>query len=450
MSAKTIKVNCKAHDLVDFHTIKPLQGNYKKRSEAQIQKLKNIVIKRGIRAPSFVYRENKDNIWAMDTHGRLIVYDLLEKEGWTIPLIPTDYIECKNLKEAKQVLLEIDSRFGKADQQGFEDFISDLDTDFLSDIEIPDIDIDFGEKEINVSLSDRFIIPPFSVLRASSGIWQGRKKAWLGLGIQSEKGRNDGMLKHMAVLCKKAQGSTLPTESIFDPVLCEIMYRWFCPQNGQILDPFAGGSVRGIVAGYLDYNYTGIDLRHEQIEANKEQLHLVTRKPMWICGDSRKIGDFLDPRLSFDFVFSCPPYADLEVYSKQPEDLSNMDYPDFKTAYFDIINKSCKYLKDNSFAIFVVGEARAKTGEYYGIVPDTIEAFEKAGLKFYNEMILVTQIAAKALTVAEGFVKSRKVGKIHQNILVFVKGDPKMAAEKCKLDIKEIDEALKEYERISA
>ncbi len=36
--------------------------------------------------------------------------------------------------------------------------------------------------------------------------------------------------------------------SIFDPVLCELAYRWFCPPGGLILDPFAGGSVRGIVA----------------------------------------------------------------------------------------------------------------------------------------------------------------------------------------------------------
>jgi hypothetical protein len=75
-------------------------------------------------------------------------------------------------------------------------------------------------------------------------------------------------------------------------------------------------------------------------------------------------------------------------------------------------------------------------------VPDTVKAFEDAGVRFYNEMILVTQIAAKALTVAEGFVKSRKIGKIHQNILVFVKGDPVKAAAKCKIDRKELEDAL--------
>jgi hypothetical protein len=39
-------------------------------------------------------------------------------------------------------------------------------------------------------------------------------------------------------------------------------------------------------------------------------------------------------------------------------------------------------------------------------------------------------------------VKSRKIGKIHQNILVFVKGDPVKAAAKCKIDRQELENAL--------
>jgi DNA modification methylase len=294
-------------------------------------------------------------------------------------------------------------------------------------------------------LVERFIIPPLSVFRVASGYWQDRKKAWISIGIQSEKGRDDGMLKNMAMLAKKASGSNLPSESIFDPVLCEIMYRWFCPAGGHIFDPFAGGSVRGIIAGSLDYIYTGIDLRQEQVDANYEQVGIVkNKKPVWICGDSRQMDASLSEDFTADLVFSCPPYADLEVYSKQPEDLSNMDYPSFKTAYWDIINKACSRLREDSFACFVVGEARSKTGNYYGLVPDTVKAFEDAGLHFYDEMILVTQIAAKALTVAEGFVKSRKIGKIHQNILVFVKGDPVKAAAKCKIDKQDLVDAFSE------
>jgi hypothetical protein len=59
--------------------------------------------------------------------------------------------------------------------------------------------------------------------------------------------------------------------SIFDPVLCEIIYRWFTPPGSLVLDPFAGGSVRGIVASKLGRRYVGIDVREIQIEANRKQ-----------------------------------------------------------------------------------------------------------------------------------------------------------------------------------
>ncbi len=39
------------------------------------------------------------------------------------------------------------------------------------------------------NLAERFGVPPFSVLDARQGYWQDRKRAWLGIGIQSELGR---------------------------------------------------------------------------------------------------------------------------------------------------------------------------------------------------------------------------------------------------------------------
>ena len=446
-----IRVTCKTADFLPYDQIEPLQGRLKKRTDAQLDKICRSIIKHGWAFPEFIWQHEGHN-YCLDGHGRQEAIPRLIAMGYTIPLIPVVYIEARNMAEAKELLLKCISQYGTVTKEGFIEF-ADFDFDFI-DFEIPDISFDdiFPDPERRKSLAERFIVPPLSVLRVASGPWQNRKKAWLSLGIQSDKGRDDGMLKSMAALAKKASGSNLPSESIFDPVLCEVMYRWFCPAGGQILDPFAGGSVRGIIAGFLDYNYTGIDLRQEQVDANLEQIDIVKerKQPVWLCGDSRNMGNLLPSEYSCDLVFSCPPYADLEVYSKLPEDLSNMDYSDFKIAYWDIIAKSCSYLNDDSFAVFVVGEARSKTGAYYGFVPDTVKAFEDAGVRFYNEIILVTQIAAKALTAAEGFVKSRKIGKIHQNVLVFVKGDPVRAAQKCKIDPKELEDAIASMEKAEA
>ena len=280
------------------------------------------------------------------------------------------------------------------------------------------------------SMCECFGYPPFSVLNARSGEWKERKRQWHNIGIFSGDGRKDG-LTFGSNICLAASNDTT---SIFDPVLCEIIYNWFSRKESVIIDPFAGGSVRGIIASQLRRNYVGVDLRQEQVAANISQAESVCREnmPVWHTGDSSNIENICC-NVEADFLFSCPPYADLERYSEDSRDLSNMKYDDFVAAYRDIIKKSCSLLKENRFAVFVVGEVRSKGGEYYNFVGDTIRAFLDAGLKYYNEMILVTPVGSLPLRAANAFKKSRKIGKTHQNILVFVKGDEKAATEYCGL-----------------
>lgn len=230
--------------------------------------------------------------------------------------------------------------------------------------------------------------------------------------------------------------------SIFDPVICELAYRWFCPPGGTIVDPFAGGSVRGIVASHCGRRYIGVELRQEQVTANREQEGIATDpKPEWRCGDSRDI-DRIAAGVEADFVFSCPPYADLEVYSDDPADLSTLGYAAFREAYREIIAKACGLLKNDRFACFVVGDVRDKSGNYYNFVGDTVEAFRAAGLNYYNEAILVTCVGSLPIRVGKQFTSGRKLGKTHQNVLVFVKGDSKKAAAACgECDFGDIGEA---------
>ncbi|MCC7340725.1 MAG: hypothetical protein IT170_06540 [Bryobacterales bacterium] len=301
-------------------------------------------------------------------------------------------------------------------------------------------------------ISDEFLLPPFTVLNAREGWWQERKRAWIALGIQSELGRGENSLS-LSRQCEQyrtgtdqyadrgglVMGTTIhPFDgveggeasvkgtSIFDPVLCELAYRWFCPKGGMVIDPFAGGSVRGIVASVLGYQYWGCDLRAEQIEANEAQAAAICEgvKPQWVVGDSVEM---VASAPAADFVFSCPPYMDLERYSDNPRDLSTMADFDFLHAYGKIIAGAVNKLKEDRFACFVVGEVRAQSGFYRNFVSDTIAAFEKAGARFYNEAILVTQVGSLPIRINSQWRASRKMGKTHQNVLVFVKGNPRKA-----------------------
>ncbi len=223
-----------------------------------------------------------------------------------------------------------------------------------------------------------------------------------------------------------ASDETQSGTSIFDPVLCELAYRWFCPAGGSILDPFAGGSVRGIVAAQCGFDYHGVDLRPEQIAANEAQAETICtgeKKPKWSVGDSKDIATVASGK--YDLVFSCPPYGDLEVYSENIADLSTMEHAAFVAAYRHIISESVSMLAPNRFACFVVGDFRDSKGFYRNFVADTISAFQDAGAMLYNEGILVTAVGSLPIRIGRQFEGGRKLGKTHQNVLVFFKGDPK-------------------------
>lgn len=415
------------------------------------------------------------------------VYEQSRELGLKVRIIETDGTELIAIKrkdlstsdEKRKLLALADNHTSDTSEFDIdaimEDFnIEDLDAwefnldgfDLPKDIIVPD------ENSIG-KLQDKFIVPPFSILDTKQGYWQERKKAWLALGIRSEEGRESeitynrssqpprvyetrNMLREKHGVdpswdeifdyCKKHGIPTMDGTSIFDPVLCELVYRWFNVDGGSIIDPFAGGSVRGIVASKLGMKYIGNDLRMEQITANiKNAVDVLgigaesVNFPRWTCRDSVDI-DKIVPDHYVDMIFSCPPYADLEVYSDDPKDLSNMDYEDFLSAYRTIIRKSCGMLKENRFAVFVVGDVRDKQGLYRNFVSETISAFLDSGLHLYNEMILVNIVGSLAMRVGKQFNNSRKIGKQHQNVLVFYKGDPKAIKKNYpELDLSELD-----------
>lgn len=278
-------------------------------------------------------------------------------------------------------------------------------------------------------MAQRFLVPPFSVLNAREGDWQNRKRAWLSLGIKSEVGRDIAPTSVSANTPEyMANRGNNEGGSIFDPVLCELSYKWFCPPGGQIVDPFSGGSVRGIVASMLGFDYWGCDLRAEQVAANVAQGDAICKAnlPQWVCGDAALM---VSSAPASDLVFTCPPYFDLEVYSDSKADLSNMSWGDFLMAYQDIISRSCATLKNNRFAVIVIGEIRCTDGDYQNLVGETVNAFLKAGLHYYNEAILVTSVGSLPVRTGKQFCSGRKLGKTHQNLLCFWKGDPRKVAE---------------------
>jgi hypothetical protein len=291
-------------------------------------------------------------------------------------------------------------------------------------------------KEARKLLTDIFLVPPFSTLDGKQGYWRERRELWLSMGVRSWR---PPAIAYSQDMTGKANdmGGFGQTASFFDPVICELAYRWFCPPAGKVLDPFAGSSVAGIVAAVLGRSFLGIDLNEQQVVTANEQWEKLasslfdpgTGVPRWVQGDAANVLNVVGEE-KFDLLFSCPPYFDLEVYSDNPNDLSAMgSYADFLEAYFHVIRCCAKVLADDRFCVWVVSEFRDRSGMQRGFVADTIRAFQAAGMPLYNEAVHLRPQGTAPQRASKGFSVSRKLTPTHQNVLIFVKGDPKEATK---------------------
>lgn len=291
---------------------------------------------------------------------------------------------------------------------------------------------DFGNVQKTITL---FGEPTISILDRRSHRWQTRKNYWKNKGIASELGRDENLIFRPALdtdsmISKKIRGINKGT-SVFDPALAECLIEWFSKVGDTIFDPFAGGSVRGLVSSAKSRKYIGVDLSENQILQNKNQLDLaqIGYEPSWIHGNSINLDAIISSSLRFDFILSCPPYFNLEKYSKDVNDLSNMPWECFLDSYKLIIKTSVNRLNDNRFIAWVVGDVRDKEGFLLPFIPQTIQAFEESGARLYNHVITADIIGSGAMIMNQRFRKSRKIVLKHQHCLIFVKGSPLIATQ---------------------
>ena len=308
-----------------------------------------------------------------------------------------------------------------------------IDTDEW-DVELDEMPVEPTEAQPKGSLVERFVVPPFSVLDTRQGYWRERKRIWREkIGDNGES--RQGVLSD-AELMTGINGGT----SILDPVMAELVCRWFCVDGGNTFDCFAGDTIFGYVAAYLGNTFTGIELREEQARLNNERV--VGMNARYICDDGQNVGKHI-AKESQDLLFSCPPYYDLEVYSDDPKDASNQKtYEDFLQILDNAFTGALQCLRKDRFACIVVGDIRDENGYYRNFVNDIVKIFERNGVGLYNELIIVEPIGTLPQRVGR-YMKARKVGKCHQNLLVFYKGD----TNNIKKNFKEIQYESEDLER---
>ena len=428
--------------------LKPYANNAKLHPAEQIDQIKKSIKEFGMNDPIAVWGDNE----IVEGHGRLLA--IMEmRDIQDVPVIRLDNLTDEQRRAYALVHNKLTMN-------------SDFDIDLLNTEMESLTGIDFEEygfvkEDENLFEEDKrlkyertkdgvlrtkFVAPPFSVLDSRQGYWKDRKQEWHEVLPDSREGRSDILLgEGLYKLAQRSGKKNLTGTSEFDPVLCEILYQWFAPEGGTVIDPFAGGHIRGTIADIVGLKYTGIDLRPEQVEVNndvKEEYGI--QNATWICDDSLNVDKYIEDG-SADFMIACPPYADLEQYSDDPRDISTMKYDQFIKVYGDIIAKFINKLKDNTFASFVVGDVRDRKGFYYDFISDTKKIFIEHGMRLYNEIILIESMATSALR-AHNFTVGRKVVKGHQNVLVFYKGEQAEQKKHVLVFYKGNPKNIKEYE----
>ena len=294
------------------------------------------------------------------------------------------------------------------------------------------------------------------------------------------------------------ESSSLNGTSVFDPVLMEFLCKSFVPRPGHrnvrhrpvvVVDPFAGGVVRGWVAGALGLLYIGIDVSQRQVDANEAQVgppmymhthahahahaaqvHTHARlvdateaqvgpagkvdfehRPCWIVGDGESIDRLVTAELErrglephADALISCPPYYNLEEYRAGPNDLSGAPtYEAFLLKYKRVIANAVKLLRHKALSVFVVGDVRdRKTDAMYTLHHDTVGAFKQAGCAMHQDAVLTTAIGTGAMRATKTMSAGAKLVNMHQNVVICVKGDGFTPADARAAGVRPNEESL--------
>jgi site-specific DNA-methyltransferase (adenine-specific) len=140
---QTIKITCDVTDRVDYKSIKPFQGKLKELSKENFEKIKKSILEEGFFMPIGVWAHD-GRLNCLDGHQRLLVLEWLEKNGYTIPLIPVFRIIADSFKNARKKLLHMVSQYGKVTGQGLYEFSIEAEmglADF-DNFSIPDLNMD--------------------------------------------------------------------------------------------------------------------------------------------------------------------------------------------------------------------------------------------------------------------------------------------------------------------
>lgn len=156
-----ILVKCQTSESLELGELSDFQGTLKERTESDIENIGNSIKKHGFTFPFFIWKKDGKN-YVLDGHGRLAALKNLETCGYKIPPLPVVYVNCRDEKAAKRLVLQLNSQYGKMTKESILKFIDgDISID-LDSFELPSDTMFFSKLD-----EQAFLIPKNSAFVAT-------------------------------------------------------------------------------------------------------------------------------------------------------------------------------------------------------------------------------------------------------------------------------------------
>lgn len=145
----TIKITCETKDYLDYRQLTGFQGELKTHTKEDIEKVINSIQEYGFTFPFYIWVHDNIN-YILDGHHRLEALRTLDDRGYLIPPLPVVFVgtDLKNEGEAKDLLLRLNSNYGKMTKESVLDFIGDLEVD-MGNYNLPISNMEFDPEELD-------------------------------------------------------------------------------------------------------------------------------------------------------------------------------------------------------------------------------------------------------------------------------------------------------------
>jgi DNA modification methylase len=221
--------------------------------------------------------------------------------------------------------------------------------------------------------------------------------------------------------------------SIYNPTQAEFILKYYTEEGWDILDPFSGRGTRSLMSLRLGRNYYGIDVCSETVHENIrkiEEKNFGNQRWDIRLGDGTRPHEVF-PNQTFDAIFTCPPYYNIEKYSGADGDLSHLSDRGFEERIEEMFVNVDGMIKKSSYKekrfhplIFTVGTVRRGDSGLLDMDSLFQSIAGRYGFTLHDKLITVNRAPGAGFTFRRNW-DYKFLCKTHETTLVFVQYEEK-------------------------